>query len=72
MANPLFSTYSQGENRVTASILAVFERLSFALVERLLQALCQEPETPSSRSPTSHLGLIPSPMPASARRLPTG
>jgi hypothetical protein len=45
MVNPLFSTYSQGENRVTASILAVFERLSFGLVERLLQALCQEPET---------------------------
>jgi hypothetical protein len=44
LANPLFSTYSQGENRITASILAVFERLSFALVERILQALCQEPE----------------------------
>lgn len=45
MANPLFSTYRQGENRVTSTILAVFERLSFGLVERLLQALCQEPET---------------------------
>jgi hypothetical protein len=45
MPNPLFSTYSQGENRVTASILAVFERLSFALVEQLLQSLFQEPET---------------------------
>lgn len=45
MANPLFSTYSQGENRITASILAVFERLSFALVEQILQALLQEPET---------------------------
>jgi hypothetical protein len=45
MPNPLFSTYSQGENRVTASILAVFERLSFALVEQLLQSLLQEPET---------------------------
>lgn len=45
MSNPLFSTYSQGENRVTASILAVFERISFALVESLLQTLCQESET---------------------------
>ena len=45
MANPLFSTYAQGENRITASILAVFERLSFALVEQILQGLFQEPET---------------------------
>jgi hypothetical protein len=45
MANPLFSTYSQGENRVTASILAVFERISFAIVEQILQSLLQEPET---------------------------
>lgn len=45
MANPLFSTYRQGEDRVTSTILAVFERLSFNLVERILQELCQEPET---------------------------
>ena len=45
MPNPLFSTYSQGENRVTASILAVFERISFSIVEPILQALIQEPET---------------------------
>lgn len=45
MTNPLFSTYSQGENRVTASILAVFERISFAVVEQILQSLLQEPET---------------------------
>lgn len=37
MTNPLFSTYSQGENRVTGSLLAVFERISFALVEQILQ-----------------------------------
>jgi hypothetical protein len=43
MPNPLFSKYSQGENRVTASILAVFERISFALLERILQILCEEP-----------------------------
>ena len=46
MPNPLFSRYSQGENRVTASILAVFERISFALVERILQILCEEPNIP--------------------------
>lgn len=46
MPNPLFSRYSQGENRVTASILAVFERIAFALVERILQILCEEPNLP--------------------------
>ncbi len=45
MSNPLFSTYSQGEDRVTSSILAVFERISFSLVEHILQSLAQEPET---------------------------
>ena len=33
---PLFSTYRQGENRVTASMLAVFERIDLSLVEQLL------------------------------------
>jgi hypothetical protein len=46
MPSPLFSRYSQGENRVTASILAVFERISFALVERILQILCEESNLP--------------------------
>ncbi len=46
MPSPLFSRYSQGENRVTASILAVFERISFSLVERILQILCGEPNLP--------------------------
>jgi hypothetical protein len=46
MTNPLFSRYTQGENRVTASILAVFERISFALVERILQILSEEPNIP--------------------------
>jgi hypothetical protein len=46
MPNPLFSRYRQGENRITASILAVFERISFALVERILQILCGEPNLP--------------------------
>jgi hypothetical protein len=42
MPSPLLSRYSQGENRITASILAVFERISFALVERILQILGEE------------------------------
>ena len=41
---PLFSTYRQGENRVTGSMLAVFERIDMALVERLLGAASGESE----------------------------
>jgi hypothetical protein len=40
--NPLFSTYRQGENRVTASMLAVFERIDSSIVERLLAAATGE------------------------------
>lgn len=36
MPNPLFSSYRAGENRVTSSTLAVFERIDLALVEELL------------------------------------
>jgi hypothetical protein len=39
---PLFSTYRQGENRVTASLLAVLERIDFGLVEDLLAAATGE------------------------------
>ena len=35
--NPLFSTYKQGENRVTSSMLAVFERIDLSLLETILQ-----------------------------------
>ena len=43
MANsPLFSTYRGGENRVTSSIVAVFQRLELSLLERLLGAVAQE------------------------------
>lgn len=38
MPNPLFSSYRAGENRVTSSTLAVFERLGLGLVEELLTA----------------------------------
>lgn len=37
-ANPLFSTYRGGENRVTSSIMAVFERIDLALVRDILAA----------------------------------
>ncbi|MCX5051983.1 hypothetical protein OG895_32465 [Streptomyces sp. NBC_00201] len=35
--NPLFSTYRTGENRVTSSTMAVFERIDLALVQELLE-----------------------------------
>lgn len=38
MRNPLFSSYRAGENRVTSSTLAVFERLDLSLVQELLEA----------------------------------
>ena len=40
---PLFSTYRQGENRVTSSLLAVFERIDLSAVARLLGAATGEP-----------------------------
>jgi hypothetical protein len=40
----IFSTYSTGENRVTASILAVLRSLSLGRIERLLGALMEQSE----------------------------
>jgi len=40
----IFSTYSAGENRVTASILAVLRSLSLDRIQRLLGALLEESE----------------------------
>src|SRR5438105_3126063 len=40
--NPLFSTYRQGENRVTSSILAVFERIDLSLLQTILAAASGE------------------------------
>jgi hypothetical protein len=40
--NPLFSTYRQGENRVTSSMLAVFERIDLSLLETLLASAAGE------------------------------
>ena len=39
MPTQLFSTYRQGENRVTATLLAVLQRLSLPNIDRILQAL---------------------------------
>jgi hypothetical protein len=44
--NPLFSSYRTGENRVTASILAVLERVDLAVVESLLSAAIGEATLP--------------------------
>jgi hypothetical protein len=38
MPNPLLSSYRAGENRVTSSTMAVFERIDLALVQELLSA----------------------------------
>lgn len=40
--NPLFSTYRQGENRVTSSMLAVFERIDLSILESLLSSATGE------------------------------
>src|SRR5436190_7325255 len=44
MAINIFSTYSTGENRVTASILAVLQSLSLQRTQRLIGALLEESE----------------------------
>ncbi len=42
MTTPLFSIYKQGENQVTATLLAVLQRLSFLNVDRIFGALLGE------------------------------
>lgn len=42
MTNPLFSTYSHGENQVTGTILSVFEHLGTSLVEDILETAMDE------------------------------
>jgi hypothetical protein len=39
---PLFSSYSQGENRVTGSMIAVFERLDLSTLEQILRGATGE------------------------------
>jgi hypothetical protein len=38
-SNPLFSTYTQGENRITSTMLSVFEHISSGLVEDVIGTL---------------------------------
>ena len=42
MTTGLFSTYRQGENRVTATFLAVLERLSLGNINRILQVILED------------------------------
>lgn len=42
MTNPLFSTYTQGENRVTSTLMAVLENINDQLAEGLLEAVLDE------------------------------
>jgi len=42
MSNPLFSTYSQGEDRITSTILAVLGRISHDFVTRLFSSFFDE------------------------------
>ncbi len=44
MPSSIFSTYSTGENRITASVLAVLRSLSLGRIERLLGALLERSE----------------------------
>lgn len=44
MATNIFSTYRTGENRITASILAVLRSLSLDRIERLIGALLEQSE----------------------------
>lgn len=42
MPTPLFSTYTQGENRITSTVIAVLEHISNQLTEDILEALTDE------------------------------
>lgn len=44
MRNPLFSTYTHGENRVTAILMAVLEHVNTTLSEDLLEETLDESE----------------------------
>ena len=45
-ASPLFSSYRTGENRVTGSMLAVFERIGFGLLEEILRIASRDLDVP--------------------------
>ena len=42
MPNPLFSTYTHGENRVTVTLVAVLEHVNIRLSKDLLKATLDE------------------------------
>ena len=42
MGNSIFSTYSQGENRVTSTIISVFSKVNFSTLVRLFQYLLED------------------------------
>ena len=44
MVSSIFSTYSQGENRVTSSIIQVLQNLPVNVVERFLEMFTQDDE----------------------------
>ena len=46
MPNPLFSTYTQGENRVTSTLISVLGHVNNQLAEDILEALTDESELP--------------------------
>jgi hypothetical protein len=62
MPNPLFSTYRGGENRVTSSLMAVFERIDLALVQELLEAATgtgEELRTVTFENQVVNVGAVP-------------
>ncbi|TCC48051.1 hypothetical protein E0H73_42995 [Kribbella pittospori] len=62
MPNPLFSTYRGGENRVTSSLMAVFERMDLALVQELLEAATgtgEELRTVTFENQVVNVGAVP-------------
>ena len=44
MTTPLFSTYRQGENRITATFLTVLQRLSLPNIDHILRRLLGKDE----------------------------
>jgi len=62
MPQNIFSTYRQGENRVTASILAVLRSLALHRIERILGALIEQSEFQLVRfqnQPAAHYKGVP-------------
>jgi hypothetical protein len=63
--NPLFSTYRTGENRVTASMLAVFERIDASILERVLAGASGESSL-TFVSFANQIGAVPGSVPDAA------